>query len=52
VCAPDRFDDFHTIGEGQNARVYRAWDCELNRLVAIKVAIEDTLVEDLGVSRR
>ncbi|MFO7568136.1 MAG: protein kinase [Enhygromyxa sp.] len=46
--AADRFEDLCTLGEGQNARVYSAWDRELERGVAIKVAIEDTLIEDLG----
>ncbi|MFO7562915.1 MAG: serine/threonine-protein kinase, partial [Enhygromyxa sp.] len=47
--ADDRFEIGETLGEGQNARVYGAWDRELQREVAIKVAIEDTLVEDLGI---
>src|SRR5690606_31002904 len=48
LFAPDRFEDFTILGEGRNARVYSAWDRELERDVAIKVAIEDTFVADIG----
>ncbi|MFO7564963.1 MAG: serine/threonine-protein kinase [Enhygromyxa sp.] len=47
--ADDRFEKTAILGEGRNARVYSAWDRELEREVAIKVAFEDTLVEDLGI---
>jgi serine/threonine protein kinase len=48
---PDRFQDVHRVGAGNNATVYCAWDRDLERRVALKVAMADTLLDILGNER-
>lgn len=48
---PDRFQDVHRVGAGNNATVYCAWDRDLERRVALKVSMADTLLDILGNER-
>jgi serine/threonine protein kinase/tetratricopeptide (TPR) repeat protein len=48
---PERFQDVHRIGAGNNATVYCAWDRDLERHVALKVSMADTLLDILGNDR-
>lgn len=48
---PERFQDVHRIGAGNNATVYCAWDRDLERRVALKVSMADTLLDILGNDR-
>lgn len=43
----ERFGDLRHIGSGQNAAVYMAVDGELQRSVALKMAMADAVVDDL-----
>lgn len=48
---PDRFQDVHRVGAGNNASVYCAWDRDLERRVALKVSMADSLLDILGNDR-
>jgi serine/threonine protein kinase len=48
---PERFQDVHRVGAGNNATVYCAWDRDLERSVALKVSMADTLLDILGNDR-
>ena len=45
----ERFDEGVVVGEGQNATVYVVFDNELQRTVALKIAREDSIIDDLGL---
>ncbi len=47
----ERFQDVHRVGAGYNATVYRAWDRDLERYVALKVSMADSLLDVLGNDR-
>ncbi|KIG19068.1 Serine/threonine protein kinase [Enhygromyxa salina] len=51
VFDPDRFQDVNRIGAGNNATVFSAWDRDLERPVALKISMEDTLLDILGNER-
>lgn len=51
VFDQDRFQDVHRIGAGNNATVFRAWDRDLERPVALKISMQDTLLDILGNER-
>lgn len=48
---PDRFQDVRRIGAGSNATVYVAWDRDLERPVALKSSVHDSLLDMLGGQR-
>jgi serine/threonine protein kinase len=48
---PERFQDVQRVGAGNNATVFRAWDRDLERYVALKVSMADTLLDILGNDR-
>jgi serine/threonine protein kinase len=47
----DRFQGVHRVGAGNNATVYCAFDRDLERHVALKVSMADTLLDILGNDR-
>jgi serine/threonine protein kinase/tetratricopeptide (TPR) repeat protein len=51
VFDSDRFQDVHRIGAGNNATVFSAWDRDLQRAVALKISMQDTLLDILGNDR-
>ncbi|PRQ08083.1 serine/threonine-protein kinase [Enhygromyxa salina] len=51
VFDPDRFQDVQRIGAGNNATVFSAWDRDLERRVALKISMQDTLLDILGNDR-
>ena len=51
VFDSNRFQDVHQIGAGNNATVFSAWDRDLERPVALKISMQDTLLDILGNER-
>jgi len=48
VFSSDRFEDMVQIGAGGCAKVYAAFDTELERRVAVKKAANDAILDELG----
>ena len=51
ILDPDRFQDVQSVGAGNHATVFSAWDSELERRVAIKVSTQDMLLDMFGSER-
>lgn len=48
VFDPDRFQDVQNVGAGSHAMIFAAWDRDLERRVALKISLQDTLLDVLG----